>query len=130
MISDVRWALGALVGLLLLPACSGEPVGPAAGILNLSLASPQGDEGAVLFTVTGGPLDTVEAVGHGLYSARIDANTLRVVVTGDLSAGIIARIRIPDERQASDYTAIVSQVALGSSYTQRDPAGYAIALAP
>jgi hypothetical protein len=130
MISHVRWALGALAGLLLLPACSGENIGPVAGMLNVSLASPQGDEGAVLFTVTGGPLDTVEAVGHGLYSARIDASTLRVVVTGDLSSGIIARIRIPDDRQASHYTATVSQVAQRSRYTQRDPAGYVIALAP
>jgi hypothetical protein len=129
MIGQGRWALG-VAGLLLLPACSGEVIGPVPGVLNLSLIAPQGDEGAVLFTVMGGPVDTVEAVGPGLYSARIDASTLRVVITGDLSSGLIARIRIPDDRLASQYTATVSQVALRSTYTQRDPERYAIALAP
>lgn len=130
MRSGVRWTLGALAGLMLLPACSGDNTGPVAGILNLSLASPQGDEGAVLFAVTGGPVDTVEALGPELHSARIDANTVHVVVTGDLSSGVLARIRIPDDRQASHYTAMVSQVALRATYAQRDPAGYSITLAP
>jgi hypothetical protein len=127
MSRGVRWGLA---GMLLLPACSGEYTGPVTAILNLTLASPQGDEGAVLFTVTGGPVDSVEAVGHGLFSARVDPTTLRVVVTGNLSSGIIARIRIPDGRQASLYSAAIGQVALRSTYAQRDPAGYTIALAP
>jgi hypothetical protein len=125
----VRRALESLV-VVLLAACSGDYTGPTSGGLNLRLASPQGDEGAVLFTVAGGAVDTVEASDHGLYFARLDANTVRVVVTGDLSSGVIARIRIPDDRRASNYTATVSQVALRATYAQRDPAGYSITLAP
>ena len=127
MIRGLRWALA---GLLLLPACSGEYTGPVSGLLNLSLTSPQGTQGAVLFTVTGGPVEAVEAVGHELYSARIDANTLRVIVVGQLGSGTVAQIRIPDGRQASLYMATVSQVALQSAYAPRDPAGYTIVLAP
>lgn len=127
MTCGMRWALA---GLLLLPACSGGYTGPVSGMLNLSLSSTEGDEGAMLFTVTGGPVDSVEAVGPGVYSARINASSMRVVVTGDLSSGIIARIRIPDERQASLYTAAVGQVALRSTYALREPAGYTITLAP
>ena len=126
MISRVRWALA---GLLLL-ACSGEYTGPVSGTLNLSLTSPQGAQGAVLFTVSGGPVDTVEAVGYELYSARVDASTWRVIVVGELASGTVAQIRIPDNRQASQYMATVHQVALRSGYAPRDPAGYTIVLAP
>jgi hypothetical protein len=126
MISSVRWALA---GLLVL-GCSGEYTGPVAGTLNLSLTSAQGAQGAVLVTVTGGPVDTVEAVGYELYSARVDASTLRVIVVGELGSGTVAQIRIPDNRQASQYRATVSQVALRSTYAPRDPAGYTIVLVP
>jgi hypothetical protein len=122
--------LGAAVGLVLLPSCSSEPDGPTAGILTVTLTTPNSDDGAMLFTLSGGPVDSVEAVGYSVYSARIDGNTLRVIVTGTLGPGPVARIRIPDQRQISGYLAIVNQVAAHTTYQQRDPSGYQLALAP
>lgn len=122
--------LGAAVGLGLLPSCSSEPAGPTQAILTVTLTTSNGDDGAVLFTLSGGPVDSVEAVGYSVYSARIDANTIRVIVTGALGPGPVARIRIPDQRQISGYLVIVNQVAARTTYQQRDPGGYSLALAP
>jgi hypothetical protein len=123
-------ALGATVGLSLLPSCASEPAGPTGGVLTVTLTTPNSDDGAVLFTLSGGPVDSVEAVGHSVYSARIDANTLRVIVTGTLGPGPVARIRIPDQQQVSGYGAMVNQVAARTTYQQRDPGGYSLTLAP
>jgi hypothetical protein len=116
------------MGLGLLVSCSGGSTGPTAANLNVGFSSPNGDDGAVLFTIAGGPVESVEAVGHSLYSAQLDANTLRVIVAGDLSSGTIARIRIPDRDQASHYSVSVGQVASRSHYIERDPSPYGMSL--
>lgn len=121
---------GALLGVIVLAGCSHEPEGPTAGTLSVSLTTPNRDDGAVLFTLSGGPVDSVEAVGYSVYSARIDPNTLRIIVTGDVVSGAIARIHIADNREASRYSASINQVAARSSYAQRDPATYSLSLAP
>jgi hypothetical protein len=110
--------------------CSDDTSGPTATTLNVSLASPRSDDGAVLFTLSGGPVDSVTTGGHQVYSARVDANTLRVVVMGDLGSGTLATIYIADTRLASGYSATVNQVAARGSYAQRDPASYSLSLSP
>jgi hypothetical protein len=122
--------LGAAIGLTVVASCSSDPSGPTEGTFNVRLTTPNSDDGAVLFTVSGGPVDAVEALGYTVYSARIDANTLRVIVTGDLSSGPVVRIRIADQRQLSRYSGIVNQVAARASYLQRDPTSYSIAVEP
>jgi hypothetical protein len=98
--------------------------------LNVQLSSLRGDDGAVLFTITGGPVESVDAVSGTVRSAQINANTLRVVITGNLSAGTIARVRIADASQASRYSIAVNQVAARSTYVARDPGQYSVTLAP
>lgn len=110
-----------------LAGCSQEPSAPAAATLDVDLATAAHDDGAVLFTISGGPVDSVEALGHALYVARIDDNTTRIIVTGDLGAGPIARLHIGDERWLPQYTVTLNQVA-ARSYTQRDVASYGLTL--
>jgi hypothetical protein len=130
MIMRAGLGLGALLGVIVLAGCSHEPEGPTAGTLSVSLATPNSDDGAVLFTLSGGPVGSVEAIGYSVYSGRIDPNTLRIIVTGNLVSGTIARIRIADNREASRYSATINQVAARSSYAQRNPASYSLSLAP
>lgn len=118
-----------LLSVLLL-SCSSGSTGPTSGVLNVKLSSLHGDEGGVLFTIKGGPMESVEAVSGIVHSAQLDANTLRVVVTGNLSSGTIARVRIADATQASRYLAVINQVATRSTYALRDPALYLITIAP
>jgi hypothetical protein len=87
-------------------------------------------DGAVLVTIAGGPVDSVEAAGYSVYLARIDPSTVRVIVAGDLTSGTIAHIHIPDHRRLSQYSATINQVAARTSYRQRSPAAYALTLTP
>lgn len=121
----------AAVGFLaafLLSGCSNN-TGPAAGVLNVNVSSPQHDDGALMLSVYGGPVDSVESVGFPIYSIRT-SDSVKFIVTGSLGSGAVARIHIPDGRQASRYIAQVSQVAARMSYAPRDPAGYSITLLP
>lgn len=111
-------------------SCSSGSTGPTSGVLNVKLSSLHGDEGAVLLTITGGPVESVEAVSGIVHSAQLDANTLRVVVTGNLTSETIARVRIADATQASRYVAVINQVATRSAYALRDPGLYVITIAP
>jgi len=117
-----------LLPVILLASCSSGTTGPTSGNLNLNLASLQGDEGAVLFTITGGPVESVQATSGAVYLAQIEPNTLRVVVSGNLTAGTIARVRIADLSQAGQYSVAVNQVAVRSTYAPRDPGLYHVTL--
>ena len=124
-----RWAVLLGLGVAGVGGCSSEAPGPASATLGLSLSSPAQDDGAVLLTITGGPVDSIEAEGYRIYSTSPAANTYRVIIAGQLASGPIALVHIPDERRSADYAAIVEQVAARDSYRQRDPAGYGLSFA-
>jgi hypothetical protein len=120
-----------LAGLLgILDGCFGQPSAPVAAALQVSLSTPLNDDGALLFTVTGGRVDSVDAPGYTLYTSRPDPATLQVILTGNVSPGIVAHLHIPDERVAWQYSATVSQVAARATYIERDPASYRLELKP
>ena len=110
-------------------ACSSEPAAPVAAILEVNFATSATDDGAVLFTVAGGAVDSVEAPGYRLYTAQASPTSTRVVVAGDLRAGTIARIHIADSRKLSQYSATIDQVAARGTYLQRDPVSYSLMVA-
>jgi hypothetical protein len=117
-------ALGFVAG------CSGAPSAPVATTVQVLLTSPYTDDGGVFFTVTGGRVDSVSAAGYALFSSRTDPSTLQVIVAGNLSAGTLATLYLPDERLLPQYSVSLYQAAARSSYALRDPAGYSITLKP
>jgi hypothetical protein len=123
-------SLRRLILCALLVSCSSGTIGPTAGVLTVKLNPIQGDEGAVMFTVTGGPVDSIESTAAVVHTAALDANTIRVIVAGELSPGTIARIRIGDMSQAANYSATVNQVAARQTYAPRDPTSYSLTLVP
>ena len=116
-----------LVSLVLI-GCSNS-TGPTAGSLEMTFSAQQANEGAVLLVVSGGPVDSVESLGYPIYSARLGGDTLKLIVTGQLSSGPLARLHIPDSRRASMYNARVAQVATRGTYGLKELAGYTISLA-
>ena len=124
------WLVGMSGTLGMLNGCSGQPSAPVAATLQVSLSTPFNDDGALLFTLTGGRVDSVDAPGYTLYTSRTDPATLQVILTGNLSPGIVAHVHIPDERGASQYSATISQVAARETYIERDPASYRLELKP
>ncbi len=93
----------------------------------MQLSSPNDDDGAVLIAIYGGPVDSVESIGYPIYSAR-SADTLKLIVTGSLGSGPIARIHVPDNREVARYVTRIGQVAARRTYTPHDPAMYTITL--
>ena len=124
-----RWHSIMLICLasLVLMGCSNS-TGPAAGSLEMTFSAQQANEGAVLVVVWGGPVDSVESLGYPIYSARLGGDTLKLIVTGQLSSGPLARLHIPDSRQASTYNVRVAQVATRGTFVLKDLAGYAVSL--
>jgi len=124
------WLVEVAAALGMLTGCSGQPSAPVAATLQVSLSTPFTDDGALLFTVTGGRVDSVDAPGYTLYTSQTDPATLQVILTGNLSPGIVAHVHIPDERVASQYSASINQVAARETYVARDPASYHVELKP
>jgi hypothetical protein len=116
--------------VLSLSGCSTETSAPTAAALDLQLSTPAHDDGAVLLTISGGPVDSVEAPGFLVHLDRSQANTTRVIVLGDIESGRLARVHLPDQRLTSRYTVVINQVAARRSYAQRDPAAYVLNLTP
>ena len=115
------------LSLVLAPAACSNSTGPTAGILKVTVASPFQDDGAILLSVYGGPVDSVESVGYPIYSARV-ADTLKIIVTGNLNSGVLARMHIPDAREGSRYNAHIDQVAARQTYARHEPGGYTVTL--
>jgi len=126
---NLRYPLLALV-LLAATSCGGGDGGtgsnPVPGTLNIVLNSPNTDDGAVLFTVTGGPIDSVIPELYTTFSTRVDGNTHRVVVAGDIVDGILVGIQVPDVSRPGDYTVSIGQVASRTSHLLRPLASYSI----
>lgn len=122
-----RLAAAVMLGVMSL-GCSADPSGPAAATLELDFVTPSAEDGAVLFTISGGPVDSIAAPGHRLYTTRVDGNTLRVILVGNVGSGRLGRVYLSDERRIPQYTASINQVAARGTYQQRDPAAYALAL--
>jgi hypothetical protein len=133
-----RAAIGGIVGALALAGCAGEsPTDPGpdpaqAGWLTVEFVAAAGDVGGVLFTFSGGPIDSIRG-NAGLQAfarAATDASWQVMLIGRPLPAGAIGAIHVPDVARAAEYQATITQVAGRGAHEQRDPAGYAIRLAP
>jgi hypothetical protein len=105
--------------------CSGtEPAGP--GWLDVRLVSPNADDGGVMFVVRGGPIDSVRSPFADLYTNQGGASQWEIIVVGNVSSTVVARLWVPDLDAAPDYSATVEQVASGVTYVQRAPGSYSM----
>jgi len=120
-----------VLGGLAAAGCSGNE-GPVAGELVVQLASPNGDDRAVLFRLGGAQSAVSAPSGSGyrvLVSPEAVGDTVRVLVIAPqgarLMAGSLVRVLVPDTRQVSAYSARVVDVA-SVSYAQRAAGGYVL----
>src|SRR5689334_19363367 len=82
-----------------------EGSGAAAGWVAVDMTTPNGDDGGIMFIVTGGIVDSVRSSYPNVLSRDESATTMRIVVGGNLAAGKIAEIWIPDTRKVAQYSA-------------------------
>ena len=123
-------------GLLAVASCGGdptptEPSGPVPGVLNVALITPNADDGALLLTISGGPVVSVEAAspGYQVYSFTPDTTNIRLLVSGDIATGALLRIHVADTRRAASYHATIAQAASRTTFAQRALSGYSFTVA-
>ncbi len=130
----MRRAIGVLAAALLAAGCKGNE-GPVAGELSLRLTSPRNTDRAVQLMVTGGPQHGVTAPSGSGYVVFADTSavgdTSRIVVVSAAGTGLIpgeiARIAVPDTRQAGKYAPKLVNVA-AAALTVGDTAGVSLSI--
>jgi len=126
------WLLVALaIGVGAGSCASDGGTGPVAGVLTVSLATPNaGADGAILFSVSGPEALTSVTAGPGLRVFPQPLTTLtRVAVTGPLTNGAIVTIGVADTRKAAQYAASIQSVA-ASDFQLRSLTGYSLTVSP
>jgi hypothetical protein len=131
--SNHRVALAAVA--VLTTACGGssptgpDPVAPpvtsTAGWLTVQLTTPNTDDGAVQFSITGPGVDSVRVLppysGYGTVPA---SGAGHVVATGAIATGAVARVWVRDVARANQVTASVSAAAQRGTYALSSLSGY------
>jgi len=126
-------------GVLLLAAAvtaCGETASAPAGTggvsssMALVLDAPDEQTGALLLSISGGPVDSVVGVDGMSVTAESAAGETQLVIAGSLPrSGIAARVYVPQDA-AADYRAVVLQAADAVSYQRRSPSAYRATLTP
>jgi hypothetical protein len=123
-----RAMLGLASLLLAAAACGGEnggqnPTHPGDLLVSYFQGGPE--PGALLLTITGGPVENVSALGGQQVSFSSPfAGTTKVVVLGTLTNGDLLRLRVPDVTQSTSYTVRVEQAADKGTFALIDPSVY------
>lgn len=114
--------------LVLLTACHSTVPGTVPGTLTIHLESAGTNDGAMVLVVSGGPVQSVEAVGSYEVTSNTDEAGVHVMVVGNLVAGALVRLRVPDVSRASDYIAVIGQVADRTNFGLVDATGYRVTI--
>ncbi len=127
-----RLALLALAGVVTGCASGTSVTGPVTpppstavtpGWLTVQLDSPRSDDGALQLLVTGPGLDSVRVVGYDGYAAVVSGEA-NLLITGSISNGTVAQVRIPDLARSSEYRATIVAAAARATYGLQDLTGY------
>jgi hypothetical protein len=132
--SRSRWIFVMAAALSAGAACSDDPTAGAtqAGTVMLRLTTPRADDGAVMFEVSGPPIDTAIAVTASvrLFTRRTSGSTMVGVVVGEVTAGAVVTLRVPDVGAGPGYTARVLEVADRQNALRASLTGYALTVGP
>ena len=132
---QLRWyhIAVAMAALLVTVTCGGDkivdpPDEPVT--LVLSLTTPNSDDGAVMFSISGGGITkpTTENSSHVLFYRAAGATSSNAVVAGDITAGALVRFEVPDVDVASSYSATVTEVAARDNTLRGSLAGYSLSI--
>jgi hypothetical protein len=132
--TPARWILATVAALSIGAACSSDSTGGAAqpGTLTLRLATPHADDGAMIFEVSGPPIDSVIVANASLrlFTRREGGSTVSGAVVGALTGGAVVTLHVPDVGAASGYTARILEVADRQNGLRTSLTGYALTVGP
>lgn len=129
-----RWTLLMVAALSVGAACSDDPTAGVtqAGTVTLRLTTPHADDGAVLFEVSGPPIDsaTADNASLRLFTRRAGETTIIGALVGVVTNGAEVTLHVPDAGAAVGYTAEVLEVADRENALRTSLAGYALTVGP
>jgi len=98
-------------------------------VVNLVLETPYTDDGGLLIAVTGAGVSSAASASYELsYTIPGDAG-VTLLLRGNIAAGAVAEIMVPQRDRLGKYQVTVLQAASrGPLYQQRSPAGYQVRL--
>ncbi len=99
---------------------------PIAGTLTVSLTTPNADDGAIRFTVTGPFVTTPRAASadHLVFTRQRSPQELDVMVMGDLGSEAILILPVRSTQTAPDYQVTITQVSTRTNALRTDLTGY------
>jgi hypothetical protein len=97
----------------------------------VSLTTPNTDDGAVVITLSGPGLTTMQSSSSSnlFYSRAVSDSESRVIVVGDVAAGALFTFKVADGKQLSAYSATIGQVATRADALRSSTTGYKLAIA-
>ena len=135
--SGSRWFFAMVAGLLVGVACTDDPNTPTGGgarpgVAILHLTTPNADDGAVLFEVSGVPIDSAVAMNSSLrlFTRRVDGSTMVGALAGGVATGPVVRLYVADVVAAARSTVRVLEVADRQDALRSSLTGYVLALIP
>ena len=90
--------------------------GITAGEIEVVLETSRTDLGAIRFVILSAEPASVGSVtagcpGCGLFQSRVATTEVRGIITGDLTAGTVLRVQVPDVALAASYAISVQEAA-------------------
>ena len=129
---SLRLIAAAMTGLILGCQADDQVAGldPARGpgALEIRLVTPNAEDGALLLTLSGGPVDSITSAAFEIVSLESAPREYRVLVRGAIHSGTVARLWVPERENQSAYVASVAEAVGRASYARRDVAGYAVSV--
>lgn len=109
-------------------ACTSDPTGEEqpATVALLRLTSPHIDDGALLFTVTGPPIDSATTANASLrlFTSRVSDTTLVGALVGPVGSGAV--VTLHGASQPARYVARLVEVADRRNFLRESLIGYAL----
>ena len=128
------WIAATVVAVTM--SCGGDgdeitnPPSTEPGFVSVSLSTPNSNDGAIMFTLAGGVIDSLRPVGGTMFFASTGTNRFRAIVGGRITDGTVLQFWTPDRRNITSYTATLEQAAARSTYEQQDLSGYSLSIVP
>ena len=110
------------------PPMPPPPPPPPPGSAVVSLTTPNSNDGALVLTLKGPGLTTMQASSSSnlFYSRAVSDSEARVILVGDLSAGPMFTFKVADGKQLSAYTATIGEVATRDDALRTSVTGYTL----
>jgi hypothetical protein len=111
---------------------SSSPTPAQTRTLRVSLATPNTNDGAILFEVSGPAIGAVAAVNgsYRLFTRPVGSTTVRAVVAGPVANGTLVTVIVPDGSAANSYAATVTEVVDRQNQLRPQLSGYVLSVAP